>query len=457
MTATPPSTPHPAPGAPHHPAPGVGPAAGAGLLKQLARPPLGVLLALAFTARTTAAVLPVTLLLALADRYGYARAGLAAGSHTLLLAFLVPLRARLLDRCPHRHALPVMGACTLTFTTLAVLSVAARSPWWATLTLVITASISSPPLNAALRASWRRLAAGPTQLRAVHSADSVLEEAGFVIAPLTAGTAVLLLGPVHAYEAAAAGYLLVLTAFLTAARRYKLTPAHPPALPAGTRAARRARWWLGPLAQPRILAVLLPLLVMGCLFGGMSIYVPAAAQHQHTTTLIGPLLAATSAGGVAGGLLYSILPTHRLPLWTLYRLLTTAFALPACLLPLAGPLWLLGLLLLTSGLFVTPLFITAFLLIDTTATDDVRIEANTWVAASTDISNGLTAALIGALTSRHHFHTALTVLAACAATGLVTAAFTTTPAPPPGTAGAGEQAGRAGATTDAAGPQETRA
>lgn len=403
-------------------------------LAVLAHRPVGPLLALAFTARTTAAVLPIVLLLALADRYGYARAALVGGSTTLVLALLVPLRGRLLDRAGHRHALPVMGACAMALTATAVVSVAARWPWWTTLLFVLAGNMSSPPLNAALRSSWRRLVTSPQDLKAVHSADSILEEAGFVAAPLTAGVLIALLGPVTAYESTAAAFLVVIALYLTAARTYGLTPTRAPAAPARTEAARRAHRWLGPLAQPRIAMIMLPLLVMGCLFGGMGIYVPAYSQHEHATALIGPLLAATSAGGVIGGLLYAILPTGRLPLWTLYRLLTAGFALPACFLLLARPPWALGALLLLSGLFVTPLFISAFLLIDAHATDDVRTEANTWVGASTDVSNGITAAVIGALAAQEQFTTALTVLTGCAASGILTAVLlprSTTPAKTP--------------------------
>ncbi|WP_329212285.1 MFS transporter [Streptomyces sp. NBC_01708] len=401
------------------------------ILAVLGRRPVGPLLALAFTARTTAAALPIALLLALADRYGYARAALVGGSTTLVLALMVPLRGRLLDRAGHRHALPAMGACAMILTATAAISVATRWPWWTTLLLVLAANMSSPPLNAALRSSWRRLVTSPQDLKAVHSADSILEEAGFVAAPLTAGALIAFLGPVTAYETAAAIFLLVIALYLTAARTYGLTPTKAPTAPVRTGTAQRAHRWLGPLAQPRIVMIMLPLLVMGCLFGGMGIYVPAYNQHEHTTSLIGPLLAATSAGGVIGGLLYAALPTNRLPLWTLYRLLTAGFALPGCFLLLARPPWALGALLLLSGLFVTPLFISAFLLVDARATDDVRTEANTWIGASTDVSNGITATVIGALAAQQHFTTALTVLTGCAAFGLLTAALLPTPVEPP--------------------------
>ncbi|MFB7764203.1 MFS transporter [Streptomyces xiamenensis] len=387
----------------------------------LTRRPIAPLLTLAFTARIAAAALPITLLLAIADRYGYARAGLLAGTHTITLALLVPLRGRLLDRYGHRNALPLMATAAATLTIAATASVTAHWPWWSTLLLAIGATISAPPLNAALRSAWRRLVTDHADLKAVHSADSVLEEAGFVAAPLAAGTAIAVLGPVPAYCASAAVYLTVLAIYLAAARRHQLIPATAPTPP--TTHSARTHQWLGPLAQPRILLIMLPLLIMGCIFGGASIYIPAYSQHHGLHALIGPLLAALSAGGVIGGILYALLPTQRLPLWTTYRLLTVGFALPAALLVFAQPAWLLATLLASAGLFVTPLFITAFLLVDATATDSVRIEANTWVGASTDISNGILATVIGALAAQNNFDTALTVLSGCAAAGLLTAAL----------------------------------
>ncbi|MFD6280976.1 MFS transporter [Streptomyces sp. NPDC060209] len=383
------------------------------VLRQLARPPVRGLLTLAFLARTAAAVLPITLLLALAQSHGYARAALVGGGYTVVLAFCAPLRGRILDRYGAHRMLTVMGAATALLLALVACSVEFRWPWWTTLPLVIAATLSSPPLNAALRSSWRHLVTDEAQLKAVHSADSVLEEAGFVLAPLTAGAAITLVGPRHAYETAAAAFVTITALYLAAARRHHLGTTH--SRPAAT-PARSARRWLGPLATPGTTTILLPLLVMGCVFGGTSVLVPAYTQHQHATALLGPLLAAISTGGVIGGILYATID-WKAGLRRKYQLLTLGFTLPTTLLFLARPLWLLATLLLLAGLFVTPLFINAFLLIDATATDNTRIEANTWVGASTDITGGIMAVIIGALAQQHRWDTALLALTCCAAVG----------------------------------------
>ncbi|KQX27281.1 hypothetical protein ASD97_34325 [Streptomyces sp. Root63] len=129
-------------------------------------------------------MLPITLLLALAHSHGYTRAALVAGAYTFVIAFCAPLRGRLLDRLGAHRMLTVMGVTTAILLGLVACSIELVWPWWTTLPLVIAATLTSPPLNAALRSSWRHLATDEAQLKAVHSADSVLEEAGFVLAPL---------------------------------------------------------------------------------------------------------------------------------------------------------------------------------------------------------------------------------------------------------------------------------
>ncbi|MFJ4708857.1 hypothetical protein ACIP6I_28960 [Streptomyces anulatus] len=76
-------------------------------------------------------------------------------------------------------------------------------------------------------------------------------------------------------------------------------------------------------------AILLPLLVMGCVFGGASVLVPAYIQHQHATFWLGPLLAATSIGGVIGGILYAT-TGWKAGLWPKYHLLIKTAAEILC-------------------------------------------------------------------------------------------------------------------------------
>lgn len=65
-------------------------------------------------------------------------------------------------------------------------------------------------------------------------------------------------------------------------------PCHPQQQhPRPRRGGRCSRRWLGALAVPGMTAILLPLLVMGCVFGGTSVLVPAAFDYPaHALSLV---------------------------------------------------------------------------------------------------------------------------------------------------------------------------
>jgi MFS family permease len=392
-------------------------------LTVLARPRILHLLTLALVTRIAIAVLPITLLVSLAQPYGYGIAAFVNGTYILLLAFVAPLRGRVLDRFGQRRALLPMAICAVTFTILVAVSVTRHWSWVVSLLLVIAAGLTSPPLNAALRTSWRTVVNGEEgPLKVVHSADSVLEELGFVLAPLFAGLTLTLLAPHRAYQLSVLVYVAAILNYLIAIRRYNLGQRQ--VSDAAEISVRRAslRRWVGPLAEPRMLLIIAPLLVMGSVFGGVAIFVPAVTQHLDARPWMGPLLAMISIGGVVGGVLYGAVP-WKADLWRKYRILTLGFAVPACFFVIAQPLWLLAIVLVCTGLFVTPVFINAFLLVDRDIRADTRHEANTWVAASTDVANGIVAMVIGALVAADQWTVALGVLSGCAAVGVTVALF----------------------------------
>lgn len=396
-----------------------------GALATLSRPRVLHLLTIALVARTASAIMPVTLLVSLAQPYGYGIAAVVNGVYLLLLSFVAPLRGRLLDRIGQRRAIVPMALTAIGFTVLTAVSVAQYWAWGWTLLLVIAAGLTSPPLNAALRTSWREVVNGEEgPLKTVHSADSVLEELGFVIAPLLAGVSLTLLAPNRAYQLSVAVYVVVTVAYLLALRRYDLGGRVVPTPPSpGASARHSARRWIGPLSEPRMLLILSPLLLMGCIFGGAAIFIPAFTQHLGSFTWTGPLLATISVGGVIGGIAYGVIRWDA-DLWRKYKMLTLGFAIPSCFLVAAQPLWLLALVLLLAGLFVTPIFINAFLLVDQEIPADSRNEANTWVSASTNVSNAIITMIIGSSLAGQQWTAALGVLSGCAAVGLIVALVT---------------------------------
>lgn len=78
----------------------------------------------------------------------------------------------------------------------------------------------------------------------------------------------------------------------------------------------------------------------------------------------------------------------------------------------ASPLWALGVLIFLCGLSVTPVLSSAFLLVDEELPITVRHEATAWVGASTDLTNGISAIIIGSLVANQRWSTALLVIGA---------------------------------------------
>lgn len=382
-------------------------------LRALATPSVMQLLSIALLSRTIVAILPITLLVSLAQPHGYGIAAVVNGTYVLVLAVLGPLRGRVLDRVGQRRALRIMGPAAIGFMSMVAFSVEYVWPWWTSLLLVLGAGLTAPPFNAAIRASWRQVVPDQQTLKAAHSADSILEEICFVIGPATAGLLIVLMQPRHAYEVTVAAYAIVTIFYLLTARRYGL--GQRVAAPAG---GQRRQRWLGALGHKPIYLIMVPLVVMGCLFGGVGIYVPAITEAQDQLGWLGPLLAMISIGGVAGGIIYGVVAWND-NLWRKYQLLALGFMVPTSLLFLAEPLWAFGVLLVLSGLFVTPIYINAFLLVDEVIPDHVKHEANIWVGASTNLANGFIAMAIGALATGHQWLAARVLLSAVAVVGLI--------------------------------------
>jgi len=376
-------------------------------LRSLATPAVLRLMGIALLSRTVIAALPIVLLVCMAGPYGYGIAAVVNGTYVLVLALLGPLRGRVVDRVGQLRAFTVMGLSAITFMAMVAVSVDNVWPWWATLVLVLGAGLTTPPFNAALRTSWRQVVAGKEALAVAHSTDSIVEELCFVLGPAGAGLLIVLLEPKQAYALTVAVYTLSTLSYLYMARRYRL----------GTKATATGHGWLGALAQPKMYQIMIPLVVMGCLLGGVSIYVPAVTQARGQLIWLGPLLAMISVGGVIGGVAYGLVPnTHGL--WRKYRLLGVGLVLPACLLLFADALWALGALLVLSGLFVTPLYISAYLLVDKEIDGHVKHEANVWVGSSANIANGVTAMAVGALVAGQNWWAARVLLSTVAAIGL---------------------------------------
>lgn len=244
--------------------------------------------------RIASAGFPVVLIVATADARGLWPAAAVQGARVFTATFTAPLRARVLDRIGrHRVIVPQ----TLLVAALLLLLGAAVTSRSVPLPLVLAAAIApaalSPATDSVIRTLWRGLGQDEQQVKALHSYDSILEEAGYLAGPALASVLMLVLGPDIALftviGAVIAGSCLVL---LSRQVRSALQPKPGAkartltAPPAGGRARRFARTLAGPIASRELQRIVLPLILMGSVFGVVGILAPALcarAGHSDAT------------------------------------------------------------------------------------------------------------------------------------------------------------------------------
>jgi MFS family permease len=176
----------------------------------------------------------------------------------------------------------------------------------------------------------------------------------------------------------------------------------------------------GPFAAPGMRTVFGVLLVFGTAVGIVQVAVPAFADQHGSAATAGVLLAALSAGSLAGGLLYGArtwpgTPNTRLP--TLMLLIGGMFALLAT----ADSQLVLAALLVACGLLFAPTTVVSSTLLDTVAPQGTVTEA--FAAMVMGIVAGTAAgnALGGTLVEGSSYATSVLVAGAIAAAGSVLA------------------------------------
>jgi MFS family permease len=191
---------------------------------------------------------------------------------------------------------------------------------------------------------------------------------------------------------------------------------------AATRASRRwrgvahATGWLGPLAAPGVRTVFAALAAMGAAIGIVQVAVPAFTAAGGSAETGGLLLAALSAGSLAGGLVYGARSWPGPPAIRL-ALMLAALAGGCALLAAAGSNFALALALLAVGVLLAPTSIAGSALLDDVAPPGTVTEAFTAMIMGIVAGAAAGNALGGALVDGPGYESAALAAAAIAAGG----------------------------------------
>lgn len=296
-----------------------------------------------------------------------------------LASFLLPLKARLIDRFGQPRVLvPLSIGCAG-----ALLLITRHWPAAVYVLFGGVAGLCAPPLGPAMRATWRTITTGTDLTARAYSLDSVGEEALYLIGPALVGVLLRVASSTTALFVAT-GLLLVGTAGMvsTSPARHVQTTDKP------------TRW--GPVTAPGFAPVLVTIVVAAVGMSMLITCVAARAQDNGTPAAAGYLEATFALGSVAGGLAWGR-RHHRRSRATHLTGLTAALTVGTGLAALAGNLVVLGAVLVATGAALAPLFVVGYLAADDLAPPAQRTEAGTWVITVNNLGSAAGSAIAGAL------------------------------------------------------------
>ena len=253
---------------------------------------------------------------------------------------------------------------------------------------------------AAMRSLWGVLVEDEERRQAAYAMVAIVFEVSVVAAPALVAGIITIASPAAATAAAGALATGAALAFAAtgASRRW--------------RGEAHATGWLGPLAAPGVRTVFAALAALGMAIGIVQVAVPAFTAAAGSAETGGLLLAALSAGSLAGGVVYGARSWPGRPAIRL-ALMLAALAAGCALLAAASSNLALAATLLVVGVLLAPAAIAGSALLDVVAPAGTVTEAFTVMIMGIVAGNAAGNALGGALVDGPGYESA--VLAAAAA------------------------------------------
>ena len=330
-------------------------------------PDVAWLLATALITRLPIASLTLAMLMHVRTLTGsFAHAGLTVGVDLAASAMIAPALGRIIDRRGPRAVLLTTGlVCPLALICILVADKLAL-PLAALIAAAAIAGAFAPPITVLTRTVWRYRFDDADQRRTAFALDAVLIELAFTLGPMLVAVLLAIASPRIAFAAALLLVTLAVPVF-----------AWSPALKYWRHQPGVERRLLGPLADPRLLAVYAVTFLLLFSLGLLEIGYAGFATSAAMPAFAGVLIAVNSIGSGTGGLLYGgkdlAMPAER----QLPRLLLLV-VLPLAAHAVTTSPWLLALLALAAGLGIAPALTVVMLLISANAPSRYATEAFTW-------------------------------------------------------------------------------
>ncbi|MBY8846167.1 MFS transporter [Streptomyces sp. SP2-10] len=372
-------------------------------------------------ARLAGTMVPLALLLAMVQSgHSLAAGGSAGAAYALGSAVGSPVNGRLMDRRGPAPVLRITGPVTGLLLAGFALGTA-WAPTGALLAAAGAAGLTTAPVGASARALWNSLTEDADLRKRAYAFEATLSELLFILGPSAVSALGWLTGARDALLATAVLLGAGALGFGQAEVVRRQRPKPPSAQGASPASARRGT---------AALSVLTAIGLTAALSTALAVAVTAALRAQGTATeLAGSLVALQSAGSVLGGLLYGARSRAGSTFGRYARLLVVLTAALATLpafplahragLPPSWALFLLGVLLVCSGLPMAPTGAEEFQLIGEMTPQHRMTEAFAGVGSFISIGGAAGSALTGVIAEGPGPAWALSLPAAFTAAALV--------------------------------------
>ena len=330
-------------------------------------PDVAALVTVALLSRMPIGMVGLSMLLFLRESLGsYALAGTVSGVYFTAMAIAAPVQGRLIDRSGPRLTVAVTGVAHPIALGAVLAGALAGLGLGATAFAAAVAGAFCPPITTLTRTMWRHRFTRDEDRRRAFAIDAVLIEVNFTLGPALVAGVVAAASARAAFALAIAVTVVALALFAASpALRYFRTEKHG------------ERHLLGPLTQPRLLAVFAATFGLTTSFGFLEVGYPGFATAIALPALGGLFLSVNSLGSAIGGAVFGGLAI-RAPIERQFAVATGTMAVPLLLHGFVDAPVAFALVAFLAGASIAPSIACQSVLVSRLAPAQYATEAFTW-------------------------------------------------------------------------------
>ncbi len=338
----------------------------------------------------------------------YFTAGVVSASFAIAAAVGGPITSRLVDRLGQNKLIPILLSLHVSTLLIMIYLIINDANLIFVIILGVISGASEPTIGPFIRARWKKAAKNRQQENTAFAMESVIDEVIFIFGP-----PIVTFLCVVFYDASG----LLLAAILVALGGIWLSgqkKTQPEIHIVGAQRGKSA------LKYPGVISLFLVYILLGAVFGAAEVIAVAFSREKGSPELAGALITAWSVGSLAAGISMGAIHfknklSHRFLISSFF------FAISLVPLPFISTMPALFVVLLISGLAISPVLISGYTLIGQLVPQNQLTEGFAWANTGAGLGIALASAIAGWIIDNSGAQVAFWVVAAA---GLLTFAIT---------------------------------